>query len=79
LNTTRGTVEEMIASVIRFVLVSAIRTVQPDEIFIRRALVIGGDAPGGQEFLAVPDREDGVGVAAVDGKKHRPSPWDISE
>jgi hypothetical protein len=43
---------------------------QPDEIFIRRAPVIGRDAPMRQEFLAVPDRKDGIGVAGVDAQQH---------
>ena len=42
----------------------------PDEILVRGALVLGRGAKRGEEFLAVPDREDRVGVTGVDGEQH---------
>ena len=43
---------------------------EPDEILVRRALVLGRGAQRAQEARAIPDREDGVGVAAVDAEEH---------
>ena len=47
---------------------------EPDEVLVGRALMLGRGSQRAAEFMAVPDREYGVGIAAIDAQKHRTLP-----
>src|SRR5260370_29893231 len=47
--------------------------IEPNDIFVGRALALGRRAPAALEIGAVPDREYGVGVVGIDDEEHAAS------